>query len=476
MPFVPHTSSQVQDMLRRLGARSVVDLYDEIPETLLRNEPPGIPSGLDEAGIGRIARQRAGCNDPLLCFAGGGAYEHHIPAAIWDIASRGEFYSNYTPYQPEAAQGTLQLTYEYQTMIAGLTGMDVANASLYDGATAFAEACLMAVRCNKKSDARRIAVARSLHPAWRAVARTLLNGQGIELVEAPLDDSGRADFNHVYEKVGGGFDAIAVAAPNYLGGMPDLKAWRALADREGSLLVVVINPVSLGLLRPPGEFGADIVCGEGQPLGIPMSGGGPYLGLLACKAQYIRQMPGRLAGRTVDAAGDTAYVLTLQAREQHIRRSRATSNICTNQGLMVVAATLYMALLGGEGMRRVASACHARTAQLVDALTAIGGVRRAFDAPFFHEDVLCLDRPVAPVLAALAEQGILGGIDISSEYPELGNALLVCATEMRTEDDILRYARALREIVAPGQRASRNRRATSARYTKHETDDSGQAA
>lgn len=466
MPFVPHTSSQVQDMLRRLGARSVVDLYDEIPESLLRNDPPGIPPGLDEAGIGRIARQRAGSNDPLLCFAGGGAYEHHIPAAIWDIASRGEFYSNYTPYQPEAAQGSLQLTYEYQTMIAGLTGMDVANASLYDGATAFAEACLMAVRCNRKSDARKIAVARSLHPAWRAVARTLLNGQGIELVEAPLDDSGRADFNYVYEKIGGGFAAIAVAAPNYLGGMPDLQAWRSLADREDALLVVGINPVSLGLLRPPGEFGADIVCGEGQPLGIPMSGGGPYLGLLACKAQYIRQMPGRLAGRTVDAAGDTAYVLTLQAREQHIRRSRATSNICTNQGLMVVAATLYMALLGGEGLRRVASACHARTAQLVDALTAIGGVRRAFDAPFFHEDVLCLDRPVAPVLAALAEQGILGGIDISSEYPELGNALLVCATEMRTENDILRYARALREIVALRQRAARNM----------EPDDSGQAA
>ena len=447
MPFVPHTSSQVQDMLRRLGAGSVLDLYGEIPGTLLRNEPPRIFPGLDEAGVGRIARDRARRNEPLLCFAGGGAYEHHIPAAIWDIAARGEFYSNYTPYQPEAAQGSLQLTYEYQTMIAGLTGMDVANASLYDGATAFAEACLMAVRCNRKSKSRRIAVARSLHPAWRAVAGTLLNGQGVELVEAPLDDSGRADFNHVYEHDGGGFAALAVAAPNYLGGMPNLEAWRALADREGALLVVGVNPVSLGLLRPPGEFGADIVCGEGQPLGIPMSGGGPYLGLLACKARYIRQMPGRLAGRTVDAAGETAYVLTLQAREQHIRRSRATSNICTNQGLMVVAATLYMALLGGDGLRRVAAACHARTAQLVQSLSGIPGVRRAFDAPFFHEDVLCLDRPVAPVLAALAEQGILGGVDISRHYPELVNALLVCATEMRTEEDIARYAKELSAIM-----------------------------
>ena len=447
MPFVPHTSSQVKDMLRRLGAGSVLDLYDEIPDPLLRNEPPQISPGLNEAGVGRIARDRARDNEPLTCFAGGGAYEHHIPAAIWDVASRGEYYSNYTPYQAEAAQGSLQLTYEYQTMIAGLTGMDVANASLYDGATAFAEACLMAVRCNRKSSTRRIAVARSLHPAWRAVAGTLLSGQGIELVEAPLDESGRADFNHVYENGGGGFAALAVAAPNYLGGMPNLKAWRALADREGALLVVGVNPVSLGLLRPPGEFGADIVCGEGQPLGIPMSGGGPYLGLLACQARYVRQMPGRVAGRTVDVAGDTAYVLTLQAREQHIRRSRATSNICTNQGLMVVAATLYMALLGGEGLRRVAAACHARATELVQALTAIPGVRRAFDAPSFHEDVLCLDRPVAPVLAALARRGILGGIDISSPYPELGNALLVCATEMRTAEDISRYASALREIL-----------------------------
>ena len=447
MPFVPHTSSQVQDMLRRLGAGVIDELYDEIPDRLLRAEPPGISPGLDEAGVGRIANQRARRNELLLCFAGGGAYEHHIPAAIWDIASRGEFYSNYTPYQAEAAQGSLQLTYEYQTMIAGLTGMDVANASLYDGATAFAEACLMAVRCNKQSGSRRIAVARSLHPAWRAVAGTLLRGQGIELVEVPLDSFGRADFAPVDHQAGGGFAALAVALPNYLGGLPDIKAWRARADQERALLVVGVNPMSLGLLRPPGEWGADIVCGEGQPLGIPMSGGGPYLGLLACKARHLRQMPGRLAGRTVDAAGDPAYVLTLQAREQHIRRSRATSNICTNQGLMVTAATLYMALLGGEGLRRVAAACHARASELVAALTAVRGVQRAFDVPFFHEDVLILDRPVAPVLAALAENGILGGIDISAQYPELGNALLVCATEMRTREDISRYASALRQIM-----------------------------
>ena len=332
-------------------------------------------------------------------------------------------------------------------MIAGLTGMDVANASLYDGATAFAEACLMAVRCNRKSGSKRILVARSVHPAWRAVAHTLLRGQGIELVEVPMDASGRADFAPVDRESGGGFAALAVAYPNYLGGVPNIKAWRARADRARALLVVGVNPVSLGMLRPPGGWGADIVCGEGQPLGIPMSGGGPYLGLLACKTRFLRQMPGRLAGRTVDRAGDPAYVLTLQAREQHIRRSRATSNICTNQGLMVTAATIYMALLGGEGLRRVAAACHARASELVAALTAIGGVRRAFDAPFFHEDVLCLDRPVAPVLAALAEKGILGGIDVSEQYPELGHALLVCATEVRTSEDIGRYASALRELL-----------------------------
>lgn len=448
MPFVPHTSSQVQDMLRRLGAESLEELYDEIPGALLRAEPPDIVPGLGEAGVGRIAREQARRNDPLLCFAGGGAYEHHIPAAIWDIASRGEYYSNYTPYQAEAAQGSLQLTYEYQTMIAGLTGMDVANASLYDGATAFAEACLMAVRCNRQTGSRRIAVARSIHPAWRAVAGTLLRGQGLELVEIPMDSSGRADFGPVDDKSGGGFAALAMALPNYLGGLSNIGAWRDRADQEQALLVVGANPVSLGLLRSPGECGADIVCGEGQPLGIPMSGGGPYLGLLACKSRYLRQLPGRLAGRTVDRAGNPAYVLTLQAREQHIRRSRATSNICTNQGLMVTAATLYMALLGGDGLRRVALACHARARAMVEALTAIRGVRRAFDAPCFHEDVLCLDRPVAPVLAALAERGVLGGIDISAQYPELGNALLVCATEMRTHEDIETYASAMQEIMS----------------------------
>ena len=447
MPFVPHTGEQAEKMLGRMGAARFRDLYDEIPGGLLRDEPPHVLPGLDEAGITRVARERAGRNRPLLCFAGGGAYEHHIPAAIWDIASRGEFYSNYTPYQPEAAQGSLQLTYEYQTMIAGLTGMDIANASLYDGATAFAEACLMAVRCNRKSGSKRILVARSVHPAWRAVAHTLLRGQGIELVEVPLDAHGRADFAPVDRESGGGFAALAVAVPNYLGGVPNIRAWRARADRARALLVVGVNPVSLGMLRPPGEWGADIVCGEGQPLGIPMSGGGPYLGLLACKARFLRQMPGRLAGRTVDKAGNPAFVLTLQAREQHIRRSRATSNICTNQGLMVTAATIYMALLGGEGLRRVAAACHAQAAELVAALTAIRGVRRAFDAPFFHEDVLCLDRPVAPVLAALAEKGILGGIDVSEQYPELGHALLVCATEVRTNEDIGRYASALRELM-----------------------------
>ncbi len=447
MPFIPHTSAQVQDMLRRVGAATIDDLFDEIPASLQRAAPPEIPAGLGEAGVSRIAKSRAGRNHSLLCFAGGGAYEHHIPAAVWDIASRGEFYSNYTPYQAEAAQGSLQLTYEYQTMIAALTGMDVANASLYDGATAFTEACLMAVRCNRRSSSRRIAVARSLPPGWRAVAATLLRGQGLELVEAPLDACGQADFGSLDQDSAGGFAVIAVAAPNYLGRLPNIADWRAFADRQGALLVVGVNPVALGMLRPPGEWGADIVCGEGQPLGIPMSGGGPYLGLLACKDRYVRQMPGRVVGRTVDSAGNSAYVLTLQAREQHIRRSRATSNICTNQGLMVTAATLHMALLGGEGLRRVAEACHARTLELVEALTAIKGVRRAFDAPFFHEDVLCLDRPVALVLAALAEKGILGGIDISAQYPELGNALLVCATEMRASEDIRTYASALTEIM-----------------------------
>ncbi|MCC7257496.1 MAG: aminomethyl-transferring glycine dehydrogenase subunit GcvPA [Gammaproteobacteria bacterium] len=453
MPFIPHTPQDVAGMLATIGAGSIDELFDEIPADLALDDALPIGPGLTEPEITRLMLARAGQDGGPLCFLGAGAYEHHIPAAVWALATRGEFYSAYTPYQAEASQGTLQIIYEFQSMMAGLTGLDVSNASLYDGATAFAEACLMAVRANRKSRSRRVLTTRALTPVYRAVARTMLSGQGIELVELPVE-AGRTSLAALQAMTGQDFAALAIQQPGFLG-VPE--AVDALTDwaHAGNLLVIgVCNPLWLALLRPPGEWGqagADIACGEGQPLGIPLASGGPYFGYLTCREALVRQMPGRIVGRTLDLDGRPGYTLTLQAREQHIRRSRATSNICTNQGLMVTAATIFMTLLGAEGLRRVAAQCHANTRDLVAALTRLPGVSLAFE-PFCHEAVLRFDRPVAPLLQALSARGILGGFDLAADYPEIGPGLLVCATEMRTAEDIECYVQALGEALA-GRRA-----------------------
>ena len=451
MPFIPHTPADIREMLAALGAASVEELFDEIP-TSLRGGLPNPPPGLKEMEIARLMAERARMNRPLLCFAGGGAYEHHIPAAVWAVAGRGEFYSSYTPYQPEASQGTLQVLYEYQSMMASLTGMDVANASLYDAASGLAEAVLMAVRANRKSVSRRVLIPKTVPPVYRAVVRTLVEAQNLDLVELPYDTAtGRIDPAILAAHAGADNAALVIPQPNVFGMLEPVDALADWAEANGALAVALANPIALGLLKPPsewGEKGAAIVCGNGQPLGIPLSGGGPYFGFLCCRKDLLHQMPGRLAGRTVDADGKPGFTLTLQAREQHIRRGRATSNICTNQGLMVTAATVHMALLGPEGLKRVALACHANTRRLMERLTAIKGVAPVFSGPFFHEAVYRSPLPAALVLARLAERGILGGLDISADYPELGQAILVCATEMRSEADIAAYADALREILA----------------------------
>jgi glycine dehydrogenase subunit 1 len=364
------------------------------------------------------------------------------------LTTRGEFYSAYTPYQAEASQGTLQVIYEYQTMMASLTGLDISNASLYDGATAFAEACLMAVRANRKSKSRKILVPRTVHPHYREVAFNIVRGQNIELVDLPMLD-GVTDVAALAEHVGQDFAAVVIQQPNFFGSLEQVDALTNWAHAEAALVIAVANPLALSLLTPPGEWGeagADVACGEGQPLGVPMSSGGPFYGYMVCRKNIVRQMPGRIVGRTVDIDGKPGFTLTLQAREQHIRRSRATSNICTNQGLMVTASTIYMALLGNEGLRRVALASHENTRQLIEDLCAIQGISRAFTSPVFHEAVLLLDRPVAPVLDALAATGILGGVDLSEFYPELGNALLVCATETRTPKHIGQYVAAMKAV------------------------------
>ena len=408
--------------------------------------------------IGRLMSERAAQDGTPLSFLGAGAYEHHIPSAVWAITTRGEFYSAYTPYQAEASQGTLQLIYEFQTMIARLTGMEVANASMYDGASATAEAALMAVRANRKSKSARILVPTTVHPHYRRVAATMTCNQGLTFEALPYCTAeGITPAASLARFDGHDITALIVPQPNFFGRLEDVDALTDWAHARRILVIAVVNPTSLALLKPPGQWGArgaDIAVGEGQPLGVPLSGGGPYFGCMTTRMEYVRQMPGRIVGRTLDAAGREGFTLTLQAREQHIRRARATSNICTNQGLAVTAATIYMALMGPQGLERIAAAAHARTRELLAAVTRVPGVRVAFSGPCFHEAVLQLDRPVAPVLSALGSRGILGGLDLSPYYPELGSALLVCATETKTSADIDRYCSALAEAMQPTARAA----------------------
>ncbi len=450
MPFIPHTEEEISEMLATIGASSINELFDEIPRDLLIKDLDGVPDALNEMEISRLMRERAAQDRGASCFIGAGAYEHHIPAAVWDITTRGEFYSAYTPYQAEASQGTLQTIYEYQTMAASLTGLDVSNASLYDGASGLAEAALMAVRANRKSKSRRVLLSAGVNQNYQNVARAIAGSQGLTFERLPLDVETGTTAVSALDDQGDAPVAVVIQQPSFLGTyeqVDDITDW---AHANGALVIAVVNPISLTVLRPPGSWGAagaDIAGGEGQPLGIPLSSGGPYFGIMTCKEQIVRQMPGRIVGRTTDLDGNPGFTLTLQAREQHIRRTKATSNICTNQGLMVTAATIYMSLLGYEGLREVALTSQARTSNLVDLLTSIDGVDRAFDVPHFHEAVIRLDRPVAPVLEALAAQDILGGFNLNKDFPELGNALLVCATETKNDDDLAAYQVALRDIM-----------------------------
>ncbi len=449
MPFIPHTEADTREMLGAIGAGSIDELFDEIPPDLIVDSLDGVPEAMSEQEISRLMRQRADQDAGKLCFIGAGAYEHHIPSVVWDLATRGEFYSAYTPYQAEASQGTLQTIYEYQTMITGLTGLDASNASLYDGASALAEASLMAVRTNRKVKGSNVLLAPGVNPVYRKVAGAIAGTQGLSFDYLPADPAtGLVDLAGLDDEATP--VAVVIQQPTFFGTLEDVDRLTDWAHARGALVIAVVNPTSLALLRAPGhwgEDGADIACGEGQPLGVPLSAGGPYFGFMTTKSSHVRQMPGRIVGRTTDLDGQPGYALTLQAREQHIRRSKATSNICTNQGLMVTAATIYMSLLGFEGLRRVAAASVTNTNKLVDALTAIDGIDRAFAAPCFHEALLVLDRPVAPVLAALAAEGIQGGFDTSASHPQYGNGLLVCATETKTEEDIATYADAMSRVM-----------------------------
>jgi len=452
MPFIPHTEADIQAMLATIGADTIDDLFDEIPASLRAKPFANIPAGLTELEATQLMQARAKRVDAGLSFLGAGAYEHHIPAAVWELVGRGEFLTAYTPYQAEASQGNLQILYEYQTMMASLTGLDCSNASLYDGATALAEAVLMAVRCNRRSKTRRILVPESLHPHYRDTVQSIVKLQEIELVPLACElDTGKVDQAQLEELGDSDITALIIPQPNFFGVCDDVDALTNWAHQHNAFVIACVNPTAMALLKEPGawgEQGADIACGEAQPLGVPLASGGPYAGFITCKNAYIRQLPGRIAGRTLDSEGKPGFTLTLQAREQHIRRSKATSNICTNQGLLVTAVTIYLTILGFDGLQRVAKQCHHNLHALLQRLTALPGVSLAHSSKHFHEAVVVLPKPAADVIAKLTEKHIHAGLDLQPYYPQYPNALLICVTETKTSDDLDRFAQALAEELA----------------------------
>lgn len=446
MPYIPHTDEDVTTMLAALGVTSLADLFDEIPSHILAKPLQDIPAGLTEMEVQRIMADRAALDDGKLCFIGAGAYEHHIPAAVWELASRGEFLTAYTPYQAEASQGTLQVIYEFQTMMAELTAMDVANASLYDGGSGLAEAVLMAVRANRKRKSKKVLVLGATNPMYLNATRAIVANQGIELIVVPMDAaSGTTPAATLAPYLNEDYVALVIQQPNFMGCLEAVDELTDQAQNAGLLVIGCVNPTAMALLKPPGEWGqqgADIAVGEAQPLGIPLSSGGPYCGFISCKKPHVRQMPGRIIGRTTDLEGRTGFTLTLQAREQHIRRSKATSNICTNQGLAMTAATIYLSLLGPEGLRQVAVASHRNTRELVTGLCALPGVETLFTGPYFHEALIRIPN-AKQLLADLAQQDIQAGLLVTPWFSEFSDGILVCATETKTQGDIQRFIQAV---------------------------------
>lgn len=438
--YTPITDDDRAAMLQAIGVERVEDLFADVPENV-RFPALDLPAPLSEPALMRELRRLSGANANATThsiFLGAGAYNHFVPAAVDQILRRGEFYTAYTPYQPEISQGTLQAIFEYQSLLCGLTGLDVANASHYDGGTAVAEAAIMAL--NATRNRRKIVVARGVHPQYRAVLRTYLQGLGVTIAgdEQPLDDADGA-LEAALAQVDSSTALFIVQCPDFLGRVADLRAIAERVHAAGALFAVHFDPVALGLFQTPGEAGADIATAEGQPLGVGLNFGGPYLGIFCCRQQHVHKIAGRLVGATKDIDGKEAYVLTLRAREQDIRRERASSNICTNQGLMALAAAVHLSLLGRQGLRRVAELCYHRAhyaARAIDALDGYSVPALAAATPFFKEFVVRCPRPVAEVNAALRAHNIVGGYDLSADEPQLGQAMLLCVTEMNEKADI----------------------------------------
>ena len=453
MPYTPETADDQRIMLERIGVRQFEELLAGIPETIPRASL-SIPEGLSEPELLRHCRALAARNwtvETHRSFLGAGAYEHWIPSVVRYLTSRGEFLTAYTPYQAEASQGTLQAMYEFQSLICELTGMDVANASLYDGATSMAEAALLALRQTERS---RLIVASTIHPEYRQVLRTYLRGTRVEIFELP-EAGGVTDLKAAESAVDRQTAALLVQMPNFTGCLEPVDPLGTLARQVGALTIVMVNPITLGVLKPPGSYGADLVVGEGQPLGIPLAYGGPYLGFFACRQAYVRRVPGRIVGMTKDARGRRGFTLTLQTREQHIRRARATSNICTNEGMCAFAATIALCALGKQGLREVAEQNVAKAHYAHDQLTTVRGITPMFTAPFFNEFALHLPCDAADLNARLLERGFLGGVDLGRFDNALRRGWLVCVTETKTREDIDAFVAAVREElpkVGQGQR------------------------
>jgi len=446
MSYVPHSQSDVREMLKTIGVGSADDLFAAIPAALRLKRPLAIPEALSEWDTVRAVSGIAGEDPPLLCFAGGGLYDHWIPSIVDHVLRRSEFYTAYTPYQPEVSQGTLQVIYEFQTMMCELSGMDVANASMYDGASACAEAAILSL--GVKKDRHTVVMAHTVHPHFRTVTKTYLGASGRTIAVAPRQADGTLDLAAA-GKLLAGASCLVVQQPNFLGVLEDLEACAAAAHAAGALLVVAFNPVAAAVLRSPGSCGADVAVAEGQPLGIPMSYGGPVLGIFAAKNDYIRHMPGRIAGVAQDHDGRRGFVLTLQTREQHIRREKATSNICTNQGLLALAATVYLATVGLEGLKGVAEASCVNAHAAFDAVTGIKGwAPLCPGGEFFHEFAVRTPKPAAEIVHRAAGHGVLAGIalDRFAVPMEDPNALLIAVTEKRTAEDLDRLVEVLKKV------------------------------
>jgi glycine dehydrogenase subunit 1 len=428
-------------MLASMGLSDIMELFESIPERLRLARPLDLPAAMSEFELRELFREIAGRNETTKpTFLGAGVYDHFSPVVIDHMALRSEWYTAYTPYQPELSQGTLQAIFEFQTMVCQLTGMEVANASMYDGSTALAEAVLMALRV--KRNRPRVVLASNVHPHYRIVVKTYLANLDVDLVEAPFGEDGRLDLEALAldDKTA----AVVVQSPNFFGCVEDLEAVCRAAHDAGALAVVsVAEAMSLGLLRAPGDSGADIVCGEGQSFGVPMSFGGPFVGFFASREEFVRQLPGRLVGRAVDSRGERGFVLTLSTREQHIRRDKATSNICTNQGLFMLMATIYLSTMGRTGLREVAEQNAQKAHYAADRIGALDGYRLRFASPFFNEFVVETPRPARALRDELVEDGFVAGMPLDRYYPDMENALLVAVTERSTRENIDRLAEAL---------------------------------